>query len=163
MKRYLLSIIMIVLAVSVIIPTSSIGAEDGPLTAPTDLELVAGRDFVDLSWKAPVFNGDGNLTNYSIYRGFAPDDMQHLGNVTVNITAFHDGGVSAGDTCYYYVTAWNETAESAPSNAVVVTIIAQEKVEDGTLLGVIALAIAAVSIQLSIVAIWVMVRKAGSK
>jgi hypothetical protein len=52
--------------------------------------------YVDLSWKAPADNGGSPLTNYTLYKSTDPSTMSYWGNVTGNITAYHDYNVEAG-------------------------------------------------------------------
>jgi hypothetical protein len=90
--------------------------------APTMLRATKGQTQVSLSWTAPSFNGDRNLTGYNIYRGTSPGTetlLKTIGNTTTYVDNQLTPGIScnsAGITCYYKVTALNNFGESAPSN-----------------------------------------------
>jgi titin len=45
---------------------------------PTDLTGVAGDSYIVLTWKAPVFDGGSDISNYNIYRGTSPTEMNLL-------------------------------------------------------------------------------------
>ena len=132
-------------------------------SVPLDLQAVAGKSYVDVSWKAPADTGGSGLTNYSLYKGTDQAHLSFVENITVNVTAYHDENVETGNTYFYHVTAWNDGNESFWSNTAVATVPAPEQTNDGTLIGVVAIAVAAVAIQLSIIAIWVILKKVEKK
>lgn len=129
---------------------------------PIELSAHSGKGYVDLNWSPPEQFVPGTLANYSVYRGTSPDDMVLLSNVSADVSALHDAGLEKGQSFYYYVTVWGDGNESGPSNAVVVTLAWDEPVDNGTIIAVIALVIAAIAAQLAVVAIWTMIKK-GSK
>jgi fibronectin type 3 domain-containing protein len=140
----------------------AVGAESPGPDVPLSLSGDAGLDYVDLAWYQPSQGSDG-LENYSIYRGSSVGEMVLVTNVTINVTAFHDGSLEQGSTNYYYVTAWYNGTESAPSNALSLTTDqAPEKDNILTLGVVVAIVISAIALQLGVLAVWVLVRK-GSK
>lgn len=150
---------LLIVSLAVLIPLSVLGAAPSP---PQDLQAQTGKTYVDLSWKMPSSTW-GNITNYSIYKGTGSETLSHLTNLTANVTAFHDQDVEAGTTYFYQLTAWSEENESGWSNMVVVTTPEPEQTSDQTLIGVAAIAIAAIAMQLSIVAIWMWLKKYNKK
>lgn len=153
----------IVLFAAMFIPLflGTVQADASP-SHPVDLTAHPGKGYVDLNWSPPEQNGSGTSTNYSVYRGSSPDGMSLLANVSANVTALHDAGLDRGQSFFYLVTVWDEGNESAPSNAVVVTMAWDDPIDNGTIIAVIALVIAAIAAQLAVIAIWIMVRK-GTK
>jgi len=149
----------LIFSLGLILPSTGMGVEP---SSPMDLQASARMTYVDLSWKAPADNGGSPLTNYTLYKSTDPSTMSYWGNVTGNITAYHDYNVEAGDTYFYQVTVWNDANESTSSNMVVVTIPTPAKSDDAAVIGIIALAMAAIALQLGIIAIWVILRK-GNK
>ncbi len=74
-----------------------------------------GNGLIDLSWKAPLFDGNSSITNYRIYRGTAPGGeafLLEIGNVTMHI----DTGLTNGQIYYYQVSAVNGIGEGKLSN-----------------------------------------------
>lgn len=129
--------------------------------SPQTLQADAGMDYVDLNWISPGIST--GLDNYSVYRGTDEAHMEQIANVTVNCTAYHDSNLEKATTYFYRVTAWYGENESVGSNTVVVTTLPPESVQDSTLLGVVAIAISAIAMQLAIVAIWVMLKKGNKR
>jgi hypothetical protein len=129
---------------------------------PIELSAQSGKGYVDLNWSPPEQIGTGILTNYTVYRGTGPDNMVFLGNVSAKVTALHDAGLEKGQTFFYQVTVWGDGNESTPSNTVVVTLAWDDPVDNGTIIAIIALVIAAIAAQLAIIAIWIMVKR-GTK
>ncbi|OPY33273.1 MAG: Fibronectin type III domain protein [Methanomassiliicoccales archaeon PtaU1.Bin124] len=160
MKVGALAILFFALSSVLFVP---IVASSAAPSAPVDLVAFAGRDYVDLSWKAPASDGGSNLTTYALFRGENPEDMVLMANFTANVTAYHDENVETARTYFYQVAAWNEGNMSVRSDMVLATIPKVETTDNGTLVGVVALAIAAVAIQLGIVAIWVILKKGARK
>lgn len=151
---------LLIVCLAILMPINVLGS--APST-PQDLQVQTGKTFVDLSWKAPVSAGGGNITVYSLYKGTGSETLFHLTNLTANVTAFHDQDVEAGTTYFYQLTVWNNDGESGWSNMVVVTTPDSEQTSDQTLIGVAAIAVAAIALQLSIIAIWVMLKKGNRK
>lgn len=131
------SAIIFLLAVLIFAPSAT------GVTASPELQATAGVGYVDLNWNA-VADADG----YTIYR-LGDGGLQRLVNVTVPFTSYHDTNVEEGDNLVYCVTAWNELNESAPSNTVSVTVLAEEK--DNVILPILAIVLAIIAIQVCIV------------
>lgn len=137
----------------------AVGAVGQGSDVPISLSGEAGPDYVDLAWYQPSQGSDG-LDNYTVYRGNDAGEMVRVTNTTANVTAFHDGGLEQGITSYYFVTAWYNGTESAPSNALSLTTDQAPEREIPISLGVVAaIVISAIALQLGIVAIWVIVKK----
>jgi parallel beta-helix repeat protein len=85
-----------------------------PPTHPRDLTARAGDGFVNLSWKPPEFNGNGNITNYRIYKRAKGDNR--IIEIMLGIkTHFNDTNVTNNITYYYRVSALNKIGEGALS------------------------------------------------
>jgi hypothetical protein len=136
----------------------TVQADQSP-SPPIELSAHPGKGYVDLNWSPPAQNGSGAVTYYGVYRGTGPDSMSILTNVSANVTALHDPGLEKGQSFYYFVTVWYEGNESAPSNAVVVTMAWDDPADNGTIIAVMALVIAAIALQLAVVAIWTIVKR----
>ena len=111
--------------------------------SPSDLQANAGVGYVDLNWQT-VHGAD----SYSVYRG-SEDGMSPVANVTAPLTAYHDGDVAEGMNYLYYVTAWDNGTEGAPSNTISITVPAEE--EDNIILPVLAIVLSIIAIQVCIV------------
>jgi len=134
-------------------------AEQADPMVPQELSGEAGIEHVDLAWFQPV-QGASGLENYSVYRGSGPEDIERIDNVTANLTAYHDGDLVEGTTYLYYVTSWYNGTESAPSNALAITTGTEPERENLATIGVVlAIVIAAIAMQIAVVAIWVLIRK----
>lgn len=110
--------------------------------ASPELQATAGIGYVDLNWNA-VDDADG----YTIYR-LGDGGLQRLVNVTVPFTSYHDTNVEEGGNYVYCVTAWQELNESAPSNTVSVTVLAEE---DVPVLPILAIVLSIIAVQVCIV------------
>lgn len=110
---------------------------------PNGLQATAGAGYVDLNWQT-VPGAD----QYSVYRG-TMESMTPIANVSAPFTAFHDAEVVEGASYLYYVTAWENGTESAPSNSVAITIPAKEG--ENIVLPVLALVLSVIAIQICIV------------
>lgn len=88
--------------------------------APTNLAATAGIGYIDLDWNA---NSEPTLEGYRVYR--AEDDagpFELLVDITPPVNFVRDSTVTAEQTYYYEVTAYNTAnAESDPSNRVSAT------------------------------------------
>lgn len=137
----------------------AVGAVGQGPGVPIALSGEAGPDHVDLAWYQPAQGSDG-LGNYSVYRGSDAGEMVRIANTTANVTAYHDGGLEQGSMNYYFVTAWYNGTESAPSNALSMTTDQAPEKDNIITLGVVAaIVISAIALQLGIVAIWVIVKR----
>jgi predicted phage tail protein len=85
---------------------------------PRNISAVPGNKVVHLTWEPPVSDGNGNITEYRVYRGIASGSEALYATVNASTLNFTDTNVSNGVTYYYYVTAVNEFGESEPSNEV---------------------------------------------
>lgn len=111
--------------------------------ASPELQATAGVGYVDLNWNA-VDDADG----YTIYR-LGDGGLQRLVNVTAPFTSYHDTNLEEGGNYVYCVTSWQELNESAPSNTVSVTVLAEE--EDDVILPILAIVLSIIAIQVCIV------------
>ena len=92
-----------------------------PPSAPYSL-IVFEQDYsIELSWSAPTSNGGAPITNYNIYRGPSPTELNKHDTI-VNITYYEDTDVENGETYYYTVSAVNPVGESAQSSYIDATI-----------------------------------------
>jgi fibronectin type 3 domain-containing protein len=132
-----MSAIALLLAVLIMAPSAA-----GVATSP-GLQATAGVGYVDLNWSA-VADADG----YTIYR-LGDGGLQRLVNVTVPFTSYHDTNVEEGSNYVYCITAWHELNESAPSNTVSVTVLAEK--EDNVILPILAIVLSIIAIQVCIV------------
>jgi predicted phage tail protein len=73
---------------------------------------------VHLTWEPPVSDGNGNITEYRVYRGLASGSETLYATVNASTLNFTDTNVSNGVAYYYYVSAVNEFGESESSNEV---------------------------------------------
>lgn len=96
-----------------------------PATVPTaiaDLDTVAGRTYIDLSWTAPA-TGGAAITGYKIYRSTSPGASTLITTVT-GLSYRDDDTALVKDTTYYYrVKATNAAGDSAYSNEASDTLI----------------------------------------
>ncbi len=96
--------------------TQAISAPD----APTNLTATAsGQTRIDLSWKAPEYNGGAAITGYRIQ--VSPSGTGNswtlLQNITGRATTTHShSGLTAGTTRHYRVRAINSVGPGAPSD-----------------------------------------------
>ena len=111
--------------------------------APSGLQATAGVGYIDLSWQT-VPGAD----YYYLYRGNG-DGMTPVANLTAPITAYHDGDVDEGVNYLYYVTAWDNGTQSAPSNTISVTVLSED--EDSVILPVLAIVLSVIAIQVCVV------------
>lgn len=135
--RWTVPLLSMVILTVLILPSSQ-------ATSSGDLDAVAGTSYVDLSWQTIE-----NATQYHVYRGSGSEDMVLIANVTAPITAYHDHGLSEGDSFIYYVTAATAGGEVGPSNSVSVTVLEGEGRD--WLIPVISIAISAIALQASVI------------
>jgi hypothetical protein len=136
MRMNRLATLFVVIALSLLISQTAL-AEPSP---PSDIQALAGRDYVDLWWKTVP-----DAEHYLLYRGDG-EDMALLANVTAPITAYHDGDLVRGSSFIYYVTAVQEGNESAPSSSVSVTV--PPKSSESVMLPVLAIVLSAIALQI---------------
>ena len=98
-------------------PVYTINVQGVP-SSPRNLSAVPGNKVVHLTWETPVSDGNGNITEYRVYRGIASGSETLYASVNASTLNFTDTNVSNGVAYYYYVTAVNELGESEPSNEV---------------------------------------------
>jgi len=84
---------------------------------PRNLTATAGDKFVQLSWKAPSFDGNSTVTGYSVYRGQAQGSEVLLKQIG-NLTELNDTNVTNNVKYFYKVTALNKIGEGQPSPTV---------------------------------------------
>jgi hypothetical protein len=106
---------------------------------PSGLEATAGLGYVDLNWQT-VPGADA----YYVYRG-TMDEMTLIDNISANFTSFHDSDVDEGSTYLYFVTAWVDGNESAPSNSISVTVPTEG--EGNIILPVLAIVLSIIAVQ----------------
>jgi fibronectin type 3 domain-containing protein len=82
--------------------------------APENLTAVGGDSYIRLTWSAPAWDGDSPITNYTIYRGLAPDG-ETLFVAVGNTLSRNDTMAENGVTYYYRVSASNRLGEGALS------------------------------------------------
>ncbi len=129
--------LMFVLATMCLVP--SISAAD----VPSGLQADAGVGYVDLNWQTVP-----GAEKYYVYRG-SEAGMTTVANITAPFTAYHDEDVAGGANYLYYVTAWVNGTESAPSNTLSMTVPVEE--EDNVILPVLAIVLSIIAIQVCIV------------
>jgi hypothetical protein len=137
-------------------------------TVPTGLRAVAGIDYVDISWASPSSDGGSNITVYVVRRQTAStgDWTQFEVDVSgtkVPITSIHDDQATSGDVYTYNIKAVTNISESGFSDSVTVTSPAKNINDNSGLLSVFAVVIAVVAFQLSIVALYVVVKRKAFK
>ncbi len=88
---------------------------------PLDLEATADFQRIAIVWKEPARDGGSPITNYTIYRGYAPGAERFLVEVG-NVTTYMDTGLERGKTYYYRVAAKNAIDEGPKSNEASATV-----------------------------------------
>jgi len=92
-----------------------------PPSSPLDLRARAEFRRIELEWRPPRYDGGSPITNYSIYRGYAPGTETFLAEIG-NVTMYVDTGLEMGKTYYYQVAARNAVGEGPRSNEVRATV-----------------------------------------
>ena len=87
-------------------------------SSPRNLQAVAGKEEIYLTWDSPADNGGAPITGYRLYRGTESGSETYLTTVDSTKTNYTDSGLITGETYYYYVTALNDKGESEKSNEV---------------------------------------------
>jgi hypothetical protein len=134
---------------------------------PTGLWAVAGADYVDISWNAPASDGGNNITQYEVRRQSASGDSillyVHVSDTDVPITSVHDDQAGVGGVFTYNVKAVTNNGESGWSDSVTVTTPVKNINDNSGILSVFAVVIAVIALQLSIVALYVVVKRKAFK
>ncbi|MEM0449177.1 MAG: fibronectin type III domain-containing protein [Methanomassiliicoccales archaeon] len=78
-------------------------------STPLNLQAVADKDKIALSWSVPNYNGGTAVLNYKIYRGAAPGNLICV--ALTNETYYLDTGLTPGIEYYYAVSAVNAVGE----------------------------------------------------
>jgi parallel beta-helix repeat protein len=92
-----------------------------PPSRPQALQATAGFAQIVLDWHPPRFDGGSPITNYSIYRGYAPGTETLLVEIG-NVTTYVDTGLELGKTYYYQIAARNAIGEGPKSNEASATV-----------------------------------------
>lgn len=87
---------------------------------PIDLTATYENGSVYIHWNAPTDDGGSPVTGYKIYRGTNSAAMEYLS--TVNGTTYQDGGLQAGSSYHYAITAVNGMGEGEASQTANVTV-----------------------------------------
>ncbi len=88
-------------------------------SAPISLKARYGISYVQLSWSLPPSDGGAEITNYSIYRGEAIENMELLTKIWDKLF-YNDTDVDRSIINFYQVTAINIVGESTKSNQVII-------------------------------------------
>lgn len=98
-------------------PSNEANATAGPFApgAPGGLWVSLGTAGLTLSWDAPSDDGGATITEYRIYRASASGDEELLDTVPGDRLSYADTNISAGETCYYQVSAVNSRGEGPRS------------------------------------------------
>ncbi|HEY3420904.1 MAG TPA: fibronectin type III domain-containing protein [Methanomassiliicoccales archaeon] len=132
-------------------------------SVPIGLRAVAGTDFVDLSWNAPISNAGNNITQYEVRRQSSSGDSTlfyvSVGLSDVPITSVHDDQAGTGTVYTYNVKALTNNSESGWSDSVTVTTPVKNINDNSGLLSVFAVVIAVIALQMAIVAVYVVVKR----
>jgi len=96
----------------------------GVLGAPQDLIRVYADNVslydIKLKWKKPLgLNSPGNVKGYTVWRNSANSFPTATQIATTTKSTFIDNTVSAGETVYYWVTAFNTEGNGAESNELI--------------------------------------------
>jgi fibronectin type 3 domain-containing protein len=83
--------------------------------APINLIATAGSGYINLTWDAPLSDGNDPITNYRIYKGTTSGGEAFYMEIG-NVTTFNDTAVIPGVTYYYMVSAVNGIGEGPLSN-----------------------------------------------
>ena len=75
-------------------------------SAPLNLTVEAGVDYIDLTWEVPSSDGGSPITNYRIYKGTSSGSEVFYVEIG-NLTTCKDTSVTPGTTYYYRVSAVN--------------------------------------------------------
>jgi fibronectin type 3 domain-containing protein len=81
---------------------------------PENLSAVGGDSYIQLIWTAPAWDGDSPITNYTVYRGLAPDSETLFATIG-NALGFNNTGAVNGVTYFYKVSASNRLGEGGLS------------------------------------------------
>ncbi len=97
----------------------SIGATPlGLPLAPLDLSAVPGDGVVEVNWTPPSDTGGDNITEYKIFRGISPGDLEEVHTLKGTLQSYNDMDVVVGTTYYYAVAAVTSAGVGPLSTAV---------------------------------------------
>jgi parallel beta-helix repeat protein len=82
---------------------------------PTNMQLLAGDGYVNLTWNSSVNDGGSPITGYRLYRGETPETMTLLLEIGLHYY-FNDTGTINNHTYYYCISAKNSVGESLISD-----------------------------------------------
>ncbi len=86
---------------------------------PRSVVITNGNMTLNVTWMAPLRDGNETLTNYSIYRAdFQPVKFQRMDVMSPDTRYFVDTGLVNGERYFYYITAENIVGEGIPSKIV---------------------------------------------
>ncbi len=75
----------------------------GPPSEPTGFNFTERNQSVNLTWFPPKYYGGSMYTEYVVYRGDTEDDLQPIGNSSIDDLYYLDEGLENGRTYYYKV------------------------------------------------------------
>ncbi len=102
--------------------------------APTNLEAVAGDEEIVLSWSAPAFTGQTELTAYKVYQdGTLVETLESLEGVLA--TSYTASGLTNGVQYSFYVVAVNAIGESAQSEEASATPVGDMQIQSVSAIG----------------------------
>jgi len=78
--------------------------------APQSLQAQGDAGYVNLTWEVPTDNGGSPILGYRVYRGLSAGSVTLLTTLGSGLS-FNDTTVSAGETYYYRVSAFNSVGE----------------------------------------------------
>jgi fibronectin type 3 domain-containing protein len=91
------------------------GRPFGHPSEPLDVDALSGDRRISLSWSPPLDNNGRPITDYKLFFGQSPSNLEFSKNVG-NVTSFLHVDLINGVTYYYQVVAINEAGEGARSD-----------------------------------------------
>jgi fibronectin type 3 domain-containing protein len=92
-----------------------------PPGPPLDIFVEASVGLVNISWLPPTFDGGSGIIHYRVYRGLHSEGLELLATVAEVPLWFVDGGLDAGTTYNYAVTAVTAAGEGPLSRLISAT------------------------------------------
>ncbi len=86
-------------------------------SAPQNLQINAGDDYLSLSWSLPASEGGAAITGYNIYRGTQPGTETFLTGIGTGFS-YNDTNLTNGKTYYYTLSALSIRGEGVNSSEV---------------------------------------------